>query len=121
MTTRAPLAGKRVLVVEDEPVVAMMLEDMLIDSGAEVAASASTLALALAAVAEENFDLAVLDINLHGERSLPVAGALHDRRIPFVVATGYGAFDAHGAPCVAKPYQQRQLVAALIQAMNQCA
>lgn len=110
------LAGKRVLVVEDEPIVAMMVEDMLIDMGAEVIGPASTLERAIALVEEQPLDAALLDVNLGEKRSNEVAALLHRRGVPFIFATGYGdagmaAFAE--APVLQKPYREAQLAAML--------
>ena len=80
----------RVLVVEDEILVAMLIEDMLADLGFEVLGPAMRLDAALKMALDESFDLAVLDVNLANEQSFPVAQLLQERGIPFVFATGYG-------------------------------
>ena len=80
----------RVLVVEDEILVAMLIEDMLADLGFEVLGPAMRLDAALTMALDESFDLAVLDVNLANEQSFPVAQLLQERGIPFVFATGYG-------------------------------
>ncbi len=85
------LAGKRVLVIEDEAIVAMLIEEMLLDLGCQIAGHARTLPEALAAARDDDFDIAVLDVNLAGQQSYPVADALTARRIPFVYLSGYGA------------------------------
>ncbi|QND66650.1 response regulator [Mesorhizobium loti] len=80
----------RVLVVEDEALVAMLIEDMLLELGYEVLGPAMRLGPALEMARDEIFDLAVLDVNLANEQSFPVAQLLQERGIPFVFATGYG-------------------------------
>lgn len=116
-----PLVGKRVLVVEDEMLVAMNLEDTLVDLGAEVVGPAMRLDTALELARIEQFDVAVLDINLHGGRSYPVAEALRERGLPFVFATGYG--HAEGAEAfsdvaiLVKPYRAEELADALKSAL----
>jgi CheY-like chemotaxis protein len=87
------LSGKRVLLIEDEALVAMLVEDMLADEGCEVVATASRLTDAVAAAKDPTlqFDLAILDVNLAGEPVFPVAKALVERGVPFAFATGYGA------------------------------
>ncbi|WP_281285593.1 MULTISPECIES: response regulator [Mesorhizobium] len=77
------------LVVEDEALVAMLIEDMLMELGYEVLGPAMRLEPALMAP-DENFDVALLDVNLANEQSFPVAQLLRERGIPFVFATGYG-------------------------------
>jgi DNA-binding response OmpR family regulator len=90
MTGPTSNAAKRVLVVEDEMLIGMLLEDMLTDIGHQVVAIVPRLKDALAAVDTETFDLAILDVHLQGEAAFPVAEALITRNIPFVFATGYG-------------------------------
>lgn len=106
----------RALLVEDEPLVALMIEDMLDDLGVEVARSAATLADALAA-AETEIDFALLDINLRGERSFPAAEVLRRRGKPFLFVTGYGALGTHGTDfdviVLQKPFTVAELRAAL--------
>ena len=103
----------RVLIVEDEMLVAMNIEDMLLDLGHEVAGLASRLAPAMALAREAQFDLAMLDVNLAGEQSFPVARALVERGIPFLFATGYGvkgvAEEFRSFPVLQKPFRMRDL------------
>ncbi len=80
----------RVLIVEDEMLVAMNIEDMLLDLGHEVAGIASRLAPGLALARDADIDAAVLDVNLAGEPSFPIAELLEARGVPFLFATGYG-------------------------------
>lgn len=108
---------KRTLIVEDESLLVMVLEDLLPELGYTVAATADTVDAALLALDTREIDLAILDVNLGGTESFPVADALAARGIPFLFATGYGAM---GLPeCYAdtlvlqKPYGQRDLEAAL--------
>jgi CheY-like chemotaxis protein len=107
------LAGKRVLVVEDEPVVAMCLEDVLEDLGLVLVGTAHDVASGMVLV-EQPADVAVLDINLGEETSAPIAVALAARAVPIVFATGYDrdAAPAH-AEVIAKPYSSAQVEAAL--------
>lgn len=86
----ADLAGLRVLVVEDEGSVALLIENMLEELGCHVTASVATLAKALSAARADSFDFALLDINLDGELVFPVADILKSRQLPFVFSTGYG-------------------------------
>ena len=83
------LQGKRILVVEDEPIIAFALEDMLMEDGADVIAVGS-LQDGLANARDERFDFAILDINLHGEKSYPIAHELGRKGVKFVFASGYG-------------------------------
>jgi CheY-like chemotaxis protein len=80
----------RILLVEDEMLVAMNVEDMLLELGYEVAGIATRLDQALVLARELAFDAAILDVNLAGERSFAVADLLAERHIPFLFATGYG-------------------------------
>jgi CheY-like chemotaxis protein len=80
----------RILVVEDEGLIAMLIEDMVLDLGHEVAAVSSRLEEALHIAQTGSFDLAILDVNLNGKPSYPIADVLVSRNIPFAFATGYG-------------------------------
>jgi CheY-like chemotaxis protein len=82
--------GRRVLVVEDEAMVAMLVEDMLTELGHSVVGPAMRLDQALPLAREAEFDFAILDVNLGGQLSFPVADVLRARGIPFIFATGYG-------------------------------
>ncbi|WP_431281466.1 response regulator [Humitalea sp. 24SJ18S-53] len=112
------LRGRRVLVVEDEALVAMLVEDALIDAGAEVIGPVRSVNEALASLVRDRPDAAVLDLNLDGVSSSPVADALAAAGVPFVVATGYGVDGmppGHaGVPVLAKPYDPSALTAALM-------
>ena len=107
----------RVLIVEDESLLVMVLEDMLPELGYEVVASAYSVDSALRTLEAHEPDLAILDVNLGGARSFPVADALAIRGIPFVFASGYGESilpDRHAsALLVPKPYGRQELEAAL--------
>jgi DNA-binding response OmpR family regulator len=109
---------KRILIVEDEPLIAMMLEDFLDALDREVAGTADNVADALARIAEGGVDGAILDVNLRaGERSWPVADALAAAGIPFLLATGGSGdtiADAHrGAPILSKPFTMDNVEKAL--------
>jgi CheY-like chemotaxis protein len=100
---------RRVLIVEDDVMIRMLIEDMLSDLGFAVAAGVSKVHEALAAVSSTDIDVAILDVNLSGETTGPVAEALAARGTPFVFATGYGE---HGLPAqfrdrpiLRKPFQ----------------
>ena len=115
------LAGLRILLVEDEPIIAMTAEDMLQAIGCAVVACAQTLAEALAAAARGGFDVAMLDINLNGEASLPVADRLKSAGTPFIFSTGYGAEGCgphRDVPLVTKPYRATDLEQALARAIG---
>jgi CheY-like chemotaxis protein len=111
------LTGLRILVVEDEALVAMLVEDTLLDAGASVVGPVASVAEALALLETEVPDVAVLDLNLAGETSTPVADVLAARGIRFIVATGYGADGlppGHAdVPVLAKPYDPDDLTLAL--------
>ncbi len=114
----AALAGLRVLVVEDMLLVAEMIADLLTGLGVEVVGPVGRLAPALAAAGESRLDGALLDVNLGGESSWPVAAALRGRGIPFVFLTGYGDPDAlpedfRATPRLVKPFRQEDLIAAM--------
>jgi DNA-binding response OmpR family regulator len=107
------LSPLKVLVVEDEPLVAMALEHMLADSGFTVIGPASNLKQGLRLIDEETVDGAVLDVNLRGEMVFPLADALAGQAVPFVYVTGYGKLlrDCnHGRPVLQKPYSKDQLL-----------
>jgi CheY-like chemotaxis protein len=110
------LRGLRILLVEDEPIIAMTAEDMLESLGCAVVASAASLDEALAAGEAGGFDVAMLDINLNGVASLPVADALKAAGTPFIFTTGYGAGGCGphcDVPLVTKPYRLSDLEEAL--------
>src|SRR5437660_1925841 len=99
--------AKRILVVEDEVMIRMLLEDMLGELGYIVAAQAARIDEALEATKNADFDLAILDGNLNGEPVSPVADALVARGMPFVFATGYGEMPEpyRDRPTLKKPFQ----------------
>src|SRR5437868_14790746 len=104
-----PAPAKRILVVEDELMIRMLLEDMLSELGYTIAAEAARLDEALAAAKTGDFDIAILDVNLNGQTIAPVAEALAARGTPFVFATGYGERGLPEAyrdrPTLKKPFQ----------------
>jgi CheY-like chemotaxis protein len=87
----ASFRGRRILVVEDEAIVAMMLEEMLADLGCIVVGPAMTVHEALAIVESQPLDLAILDVNVSREPVYPVAELLRTRNVPVIFSTGYGA------------------------------
>lgn len=112
--------GKRVLVVEDEVIVAMQLEDLLTDLGCEIVGTACRLDEALEMAESDGIDLAVLDVNLNGRSVCPVARRLSDRGVPVVYATGYGqagCVDLPAGPVLQKPYQPSDLISAMSRAL----
>ena len=116
------LAGFRMLIVEDEAMIAMLVEDYLTDLGFNVVQVAGTVAQGLAVATEvcRVIDGAILDINLGNEQVFPVADALADRGIPFVFATGYGIQGLlpryASYPVIAKPFRLEPLKQFLLSA-----
>lgn len=112
------MTKRRILIVEDEPLIAMMLEDFLEAGGMDVAGVSDTVESALAVTGEGGVDAAILDVNLSGgEKSWPVAQALADKGIPFLFATGGGdgsiREDFRGRPTINKPYTLDGVTAAI--------
>ena len=109
------LDGLRVLVVEDEPIIALAIEDALDELGA-TPLLAERLADAERMLAEGGPQAAILDVNLHGHRSYPIAHALAARGVPFIFATGYGDAEHPAAlrdvPTITKPYGRDDIAAA---------
>jgi CheY-like chemotaxis protein len=107
------LSGRRVLVVEDEMMILMIIEDMLADLGCESVTAAATVDQALALMDARVFDAAMLDVNLNGHKSYPVADALAARGVPFVFATGYSDHgtreDYRDRPVLKKPFKYEEL------------
>lgn len=115
--TKVSLAGVQVLVIEDEMMVAMLLEDMLSDIGCTQVGPARTVKSALKLIEHAEFDIAILDVNLNGDETYPIAEALTARGIRFVFASGYSAGglrkEYRSIPFLQKPFQQRELEQAL--------
>jgi CheY-like chemotaxis protein len=110
-------APARILVVEDEALVAAMLKDMLEALGAQVVGPAHSLAIACEMAESAACEAALLDVNLMGENVAPVARILAERGIPFVFATGYagGISDVWpDAPVIEKPYSMADIERALL-------
>ena len=117
------LGGRRVLVVEDEMLVAMEFEGLLQRQGCAVVGPASTVDRALALLDHDQPDAALLDLNLNGEPATAVAVALRTRGVPFVLVTGYGEAQSsepelQDAPRVDKPVNHHALVRALARVMD---
>ena len=114
---------KRILIVEDEPILAMLIEDMVVELGYAPIGPAMTVEAALALAASENLDGAILDMNLGGLPSRPIAESLKARDIPFIFATGYSSAQASALTAGAigetmvlrKPFSTQALSAALSQ------
>jgi DNA-binding response OmpR family regulator len=108
VTGRDALAGLRILLVEDEFLVAMLVEEMLHDLHCEIVGPVSTLKEAVATVRQNRLDGALLDANLHGKNSSPVADELLGHEVPFILVTGYSGHKGdppvlERAPRVRKP------------------
>ncbi|WP_114948587.1 response regulator [Microvirga calopogonii] len=119
-TSASALRGRRILVVEDEYMMADDLQHNLEKAGAEVIGPVPSVADALRLLAaEENVDGAILDVNLRGEKAYPVADALRERGVPFVLATGYEQWSLPEAykdvPRCDKPVDLRHLARALFE------
>ncbi len=109
---RTMIDGKRILVVEDEFIVAAMLCDALEDHGAVPVGPVGRVSEGLETIAAGGIDAAVLDWNLAGESGSSLAEALAAREVPFIIATGYGSVDApfHDRPILSKPYVSAHLI-----------
>lgn len=118
------LSGKQVLVVEDEGLVAMLIEDAIEDAGGKLVAICSDVDKALAVVGDDGttIDVALLDLNLGGKKSYPVAAALAKRGVPFVFSTGYRSDglppEWKDVPSLQKPFMEKDLVAVLEKALG---
>ena len=111
------LEGLRVLVVEDEMMVSMLIEDMLTDLGCTIVGPASRLDEALQLAGEVELDCAVLDVNLGGQPIFPLADLLREKGAPFAFATGYGDAGLRdvdkGSPVLQKPFRESDLARVL--------
>jgi CheY-like chemotaxis protein len=105
--------ARRVLIVEDEALVAMLLEDMLLDLGHHVVGTAGTLESAEKIIEAGGFEVAILDVNLNGTHTYPLATLLKSKGVHFIFATGYGRAGVgpgwNDAPVLQKPFQTSQL------------
>jgi two-component SAPR family response regulator len=118
-----PLSGVHVFIVEDEMLVALAIEDMITELGGDVASIATRLEQAFAALDEADIDCAILDVNLSGTLSYPIAKTLRRRNIPFLYCTAYA--DAvsvfppiAAAPRLAKPVHKDELRDALLRILR---
>lgn len=118
----AALAGLRILVVEDDPLIGMLEEDLLVALGCRVVGPVARVADALKIAAQEELDGAILDVNLGAEEVYPVAERLARDRVPFVFVSGYGgrglprAFA--GRPMIQKPFNPATFGRALLAALG---
>ncbi len=114
--------GRRVLVVEDEMTIALIVEEMLIDMGAQVIGPESRLDAALLLAGEAALDAAILDVNIRGGNSYPIADILAERGIPFLFCSGYNDWaleERHRArPRLTKPYSLKELEDVVIQLLG---
>jgi CheY-like chemotaxis protein len=122
-TTTTTLEGRRVLLVEDEAMIAMLLQDMLGDLGCEVIGPAYAVAPALElAAGDAPIDVAILDVNLAGRPVYEVADALRARQVPMVFSTGYGRAGLRevdrDVPVLGKPFRAHELASALRAALE---
>ena len=117
--TGPALSGLRILVVEDEMLIMMMLKDILVELGTTVT-TAARLAKATLLAEQEPFDAAILDVNVAGETVYPVAQILKRRNIPFILSTGYGEgtlpSEFRDCPILSKPYLAESIKEALTRA-----
>jgi DNA-binding response OmpR family regulator len=118
MQTKGPLEGRRILVVEDEAAISLMLEDLLTQAGAVVIGPAEDAASALRLIEAESIDCALLDYRLVSSTSLPVADLLRARGVPFLFASGYDtrSIDPRYAsvPRVDKVFDEHELIETIL-------
>lgn len=116
------LAGRRILIVEDESLVAMLLETILEDMGCTPVGPASSIDEGLRLVSSEQLDGALLDVNVAGRQIFPVAEALRERGVPFVFSTGYGEGglpdEWRGQRTIQKPFTEAAVHEALMAAIG---
>lgn len=111
------------LVVEDEMIIALVIEETLLDLGAEIVGPASRLDAALRLASEAPIDAAILDVNIRGGNAYPVADILAERGIPFVFCSGYSDWaleERHrGRPRLTKPYNSKELADRVLQLLDE--
>ena len=114
------LAGLRILVIEDEPLQALFVAQMIIELGAEVAGVATSIPAALAEMSEKTFDCVTLDLNMGGMFSLGMSRGLRDMGVPYVFCTAYGdVIDGLAdAPVIKKPVTEEALAEGLLKALG---
>lgn len=118
----ANLSGRRILVIEDSPVVAPFTADLLSEMGCEVVGPAPNMAAARECVEGEAFDAALLDVHIRGERVFPLCEALDAKGVPFVLTSGYADWNIpekwRDRPRLQKPYTMDQVRGALSDVLN---
>jgi len=116
------LSGRRILVVEDEMLIVLMIEDILEEHGCQSVTSTATVKKAISLIESQSFDAAMLDMNLGGEDSSTVADALSERGVPFIYSTGNDrremAAGSGNHAVLYKPYQETDLIAALTKLLS---
>ncbi|HEV8408393.1 MAG TPA: response regulator [Sphingomicrobium sp.] len=116
------LSGRRILVVEDSPVVGPFTVDILADLGCEVVGPAPNMAAARKLIVEGQFDAALMDVHIRGERVFPLCEMLEARDVPFVFTSGYADWTMpskwNDRPRLQKPYTVGQVEEALSQLLN---
>jgi CheY-like chemotaxis protein len=120
--SKRELSNRKVLVVEDEMMIAMLIEDMLDEFGCKLVGPATNVPRALELIGKESIEVAVLDLNLDGKDTYAIADALQRKNVPFIFATGYGSTGLRqeygNRPVLQKPFQARDLETALTEALN---
>jgi CheY-like chemotaxis protein len=120
--SKRELSNRKVLVVEDEMMIALLIEDMLDEFGCKLVGPATNVPRALELVGNESIDVAVLDLNLDGKDTYEIADALQRKNVPFIFATGYGSMGLRqeygNRPVLQKPFRARDLETALTEALN---
>jgi CheY-like chemotaxis protein len=119
--SKRELSDRKVLVVEDEMMIAMLIEDMLDEFGCKLVGPATNVPRALELIDKEKVDIAVLDLNLDGKDTYAIADALRQKHVPFIFATGYGSTGVRpeygDRPVLQKPFQAKDLETALAEAL----
>jgi CheY-like chemotaxis protein len=120
--SKRELSNRKVLIVEDEMMIAMLIEDMLEEFGCKLVGPATSVPRALELIDNESIEIAVLDLNLDGTDTYAIADALQRKNVPFIFATGYGSTGLRqeygNRPVLQKPFQQKDLEMALAEALG---